>query len=96
MRIHYLQHVPFEGLGSIKSWIVSQGHMLTATRFYKDDTLPKVEEVDWLIIMGGPMSAYDEDSGSLVIHVVAVSTSLHFCGSGILPRSSWLEATPTV
>jgi len=43
MRIHYFQHVPFEGLGSIEKWIASKGYVRTATRFYADDTLPDVE-----------------------------------------------------
>ncbi|VAW41943.1 Glutamine amidotransferase, class I, partial [hydrothermal vent metagenome] len=25
MKIHYLQHVPFEGLGSIETWAGQQG-----------------------------------------------------------------------
>jgi len=37
MRIHYLQHVPFEGLADIEPWIHSQGHTLTSTRFYESD-----------------------------------------------------------
>lgn len=59
MRIHYFQHVPFEGLGSIEKWIASKGYVRTATRFYADDTLPDVEKLDWLIVMGGPMSTYN-------------------------------------
>lgn len=67
MRIHYLQHVPFEGLGIIENWIQSKGYELTFTRFYKNDRLPEVEEFDWLIIMGGPMSVNEEDKYSWLI-----------------------------
>ena len=61
MRIHYLQHVPFEGPGIIKNWIESKNYQLTNTKFFENDILPEVEEIDWLIIMGGPMSVKDEE-----------------------------------
>ena len=60
MRIHYFQHVPYEGLGNIEGWIKSKKHKLTATRFYTNDQLPQLAEIDLLIIMGGPMGAYDD------------------------------------
>lgn len=61
MKIHYLQHVPFEGLASIEWWAANQNHSLSATRFYRNDPLPAVNEIDWLIVMGGPMNIYEED-----------------------------------
>jgi GMP synthase-like glutamine amidotransferase len=60
LRIHYLQHVDYEGLGSIEEWISSSGHSLTSTRFYESQVLPATEAFDWLIIMGGGMSVHDE------------------------------------
>jgi GMP synthase-like glutamine amidotransferase len=61
MRIHYFQHVPFEGLGSIEQWIGTRHYHLSATRLYQDEPLPKMDSFDWLIIMGGPMGVHDED-----------------------------------
>lgn len=61
MRIHYFQHVPFEGLGNIENWIKAKGHPLSATRFYEDAALPVLTDIDWLIVMGGPMGAYEEN-----------------------------------
>ncbi|MCS6833120.1 MAG: homoserine O-succinyltransferase [Flammeovirgaceae bacterium] len=61
MRVHYLQHVPFEGLGNIEAWIKEKNYALSATHFYQHDELPNLDELDTLIIMGGPMGAYDED-----------------------------------
>lgn len=60
IRIHYFQHVPFEGLGSIAEWASANGHVLTSTQFFNNLNLPEMVEVDWLIIMGGPMGVYDE------------------------------------
>lgn len=60
MRIHYLQHVPFEGLGTIEDWALTNGHTLTATRLYSNEQLPSLDRFDLLIILGGPMSVHDE------------------------------------
>lgn len=61
MRAHYLQHVPFEGLGSIKPWLVSSGFSVTSTEFYNSTALPGLDTFDLLIILGGSMSVNDED-----------------------------------
>lgn len=61
MHAHYLQHVPFEGLGSIEPWLESAGFQVTATKFYQSASLPSPETLDLLIILGGPMSVNDED-----------------------------------
>jgi GMP synthase (glutamine-hydrolysing) len=60
MNIHYLQHVPFEGLGSIGDWVQHGGHTLSATRLYLDAPLPTVEALDLLVVMGGSMNIYEE------------------------------------
>jgi len=61
LRIHYFQHVPFEGLGSIEAWARSAGHQISVTRFYAGEHPPPVSLIDWLIIMGGPMSINEEE-----------------------------------
>ena len=61
IRIHCFQHVLFEGLGNIEEWIKAKGHLLSATRFYNNEALPKLDDIDWLIVMGGPMGAYEEN-----------------------------------
>lgn len=61
MRTHYLQHVPFEGLGSIGSWLRAVDHKLTSTRFFESEVLPDINEIDFLVVMGGPMSANDDN-----------------------------------
>lgn len=60
MKIHWLQHVPFEGLGCIGPWLAANGHTVTCTRFWNNDRLPDADCVDGLIVMGGPMGVYDE------------------------------------
>ena len=60
MNIHCIQHVPFEGPGSIAPWADSGGHRLAITRLHAGETLPEVEEVDLLVVLGGPMSVNDD------------------------------------
>ncbi|MBE9013449.1 type 1 glutamine amidotransferase, partial [Pseudanabaenaceae cyanobacterium LEGE 13415] len=61
MRVHYLQHVPFEGLGSIATWMTKQNHLLSCIRLYANDPLPAVDDFDWLIVLGGPMNIDEEE-----------------------------------
>jgi len=60
MRAHYLQHVPFEGLGSIETWLEDAGYTIGGTRFFEPAELPAVDDLDLLVVMGGPMSVNDE------------------------------------
>jgi GMP synthase-like glutamine amidotransferase len=60
MRAHVFQHVPFEGPGSIGPWLEARGIEISVTRFFQNDPLPTVEEIDFLVVMGGPMSVNDE------------------------------------
>jgi GMP synthase-like glutamine amidotransferase len=60
LKIHFFQHVNYEGLGSIEEWVSSYGHSLSSTRFFEDSHLPDLSDFDWLIIMGGAMSVNDE------------------------------------
>ncbi len=60
MRIHYLQHEPFEGLGSMEAWFRGRGDTITATHLYRGEALPRPADFDWLVMMGGGMSVNDE------------------------------------
>ncbi|MBW2363642.1 MAG: type 1 glutamine amidotransferase [Deltaproteobacteria bacterium] len=68
MRAHYLQHVPFEGLGSIEPWLRTTGYEITHTKFFETTRLPYLDEFDLLVIMGGPMSVADESKFSWLVH----------------------------
>ncbi len=64
MRIHYLQHAAFENLAAIEPWARTRGHRLSATRFHENESLPRMDVFDWLIVLGGPMNVYEEDKYS--------------------------------
>ena len=61
MRVHVLQHVPFEGLGSIAAWLRQKNASITWTRFFEASVLPSLDDLDLVIALGGPMSVNDED-----------------------------------
>lgn len=61
MRIHYLQHVPFENPGNIIEWAHKKGYKLTGTHLYNYETVPAMDQFDWLIVMGGPMNIYEDE-----------------------------------
>jgi GMP synthase-like glutamine amidotransferase len=67
MRAHYFQHVPFEGLGCIESWLEAAGYEITNTRFFESAELPDRQGFDLLVVMGGPMSVNDEGEFSWLV-----------------------------
>ena len=48
MNIHYLQHVPFEGLGSMESAFKTGGYQLSSTQLCTNQLLPAIDEIAWL------------------------------------------------
>ena len=59
LRIHVLQHVPFEGPALIGDWALDNNHSMTFTRFFAGDHLAEIHSFDMLIVLGGPMGVDD-------------------------------------
>ena len=59
MNIHCLTHVPFEGPGQIAQWAAARGHNLTFTKWFEGQHPPDTRQVDFLVVMGGPMNVYE-------------------------------------
>jgi hypothetical protein len=55
MRLHYLQHVPFEDPANIAVWAEKRGHSVSGTALYDGQQMPATSQFDWLVILGGPM-----------------------------------------
>jgi GMP synthase-like glutamine amidotransferase len=60
MKAHILQHVPFEDLGSIASWLKMHDAEVSHTRLFENQSFPALENLDLIIVLGGPMSVNDE------------------------------------
>ena len=61
LRLNCIMHVPFEGPQAIADWAGRGGHEIRMTKLFAGDPLPKIEDFDILVVMGGPMSVHDED-----------------------------------
>jgi GMP synthase (glutamine-hydrolysing) len=57
-----VQHVPFEGPGSIATAVARRGAPLRVCHPYLGEALPRLEELRGLVVMGGPMGVSDTDS----------------------------------
>jgi len=60
IRLHFIQHVPFEGIGYIETFAANNGFKVSGTRVYEKNSFPGPDDYDLLVIMGGPMGAHDE------------------------------------
>lgn len=55
MRVHFIIHESFEAPGAYEQWATSHGYDVSFSRVYEGDALPaSVEDIDFLIVMGGP------------------------------------------
>jgi GMP synthase-like glutamine amidotransferase len=61
IEIHALIHTPFEKPGYIEQWANAKGYNISLTKLYEPFILPDPIDIDWLIVMGGPMGVYDEE-----------------------------------
>ena len=62
MKIHILQHVSFEPAGMITDWAKLHQHSLSYSfLFEKEICWPARNDMDMLVMMGGPMGVNEED-----------------------------------
>jgi GMP synthase-like glutamine amidotransferase len=59
-RVHVVQHTVTEGLGQLAEWLPALGVDVHPTHPYLGNRVPPSVEGDALIVLGGPMNAYDD------------------------------------
>ena len=59
MRMHVIQHVEFETAAMIGEWAEDAGYEVT-TSLASTEEYPWIGDIDFLVLMGGPMDADDE------------------------------------
>lgn len=85
MRVHWFQHVEFEGLGRIEPWLRARGHSLSHTRWWAGEhALGAAASCDWLIIMGGPMNIYQHRDYPWLVEEKAVIAAAVARGARVL------------
>lgn len=58
--LHVLQHVPFEGPGTIRDWAWQRGYKVVTHALYEEALCPTPATDDIVCVMGGPMNIYED------------------------------------
>lgn len=58
--LHVFQHHPAEEPGVIAGWAAARGYAITTTRPARGGAFPAPADVDFLVLMGGPMNVYQD------------------------------------
>jgi GMP synthase-like glutamine amidotransferase len=53
-------------MAAIESWLNKKNTKISFTRLFESENFPNPDKIDWLIIMGGPMSVNDETEFSWI------------------------------
>ncbi|WP_130536657.1 type 1 glutamine amidotransferase [Thiomicrorhabdus indica] len=62
MNVVVLIHAPFERLGQIQLWLEQRAAVIHEVCVYQQDAVyPPLDEIDLVIVLGGPMSVNEED-----------------------------------
>lgn len=57
MNIHFIQHEIFEAPGAYLTWAEDRNHSISFSKVFEHDALPEIiDDIDLLIVMGGPQS----------------------------------------
>ncbi|MCB0502389.1 MAG: amidotransferase, partial [Bacteroidetes bacterium] len=61
MKLFCIQQVFFEGPNIIRDWAKERGHSFHLIKMFEAPELPIVDDVDGLVVLGGPMNVHDEE-----------------------------------
>ena len=79
-----IQHVPFEGPGLIAEIASGQGLELRSCHPYRGDPLPGRDEIDGLVVMGGPMGVFDTAEHSHLTPEIELIAAMDYAGRPVL------------
>jgi len=61
MKLHMLEHEPYEGPTNIDLWAEKRGHLVERTYLYEEQSPPSPDRFDWLIAAGGSQHVWEEE-----------------------------------
>ena len=61
MRLHVIEHEPLVGPTNIDFWADKNGQPLSRTFLAAGDTLPDLDDLDWLVVAGGSQHVWEDD-----------------------------------
>ena len=61
MRILVFQHLPVEHPGTLRDFWSERGYLSSAVELEAGERIPKLDEFDLLVVMGGPQDVWQED-----------------------------------
>jgi GMP synthase-like glutamine amidotransferase len=79
-----LQHVPYEGPGLIAAAASRRGLDLRLCHPYRGESLPSPEELDGLVVMGGPMGVHDTAEHPYLAREVELIAAIVHAGGPVL------------
>jgi len=86
MEILCISHANYEGPGYIETWANKKNHVIRKVNPYRGETLPKIDEFDFIVIMGGPQSMLQIENAPYLadeIEFIKEALKLNKCILGI-------------
>lgn len=56
MKVHFVVHEAFESPGAYEAWVEERGYEASYSRVYEGPAFPDVDNIDLLVVLGGPQS----------------------------------------
>ncbi|MEF9674308.1 glutamine amidotransferase [Pseudomonas sp. PCH446] len=56
MKVHFVVHEAFESPGAYEAWVEARGYEASYSRVYESSAFPDVDNIDLLVVLGGPQS----------------------------------------
>ncbi len=56
MKVHFVVHEAFESPGAYETWVEERGYEASYSRVYERHAFPDVDNIDLLVVLGGPQS----------------------------------------
>ncbi|MBB6691546.1 type 1 glutamine amidotransferase [Cohnella xylanilytica] len=84
MKLVLLKHFSFDDESAIAEWARRKGHSVAMIDPSVEGTLPDIDSFDLLVILGGPMSVYDESGNPWLVREKRFIRNAAIAGKSVL------------